>query len=76
MLFRSVSLNTRMQKALYLSHLFDLGAAFSDERATLAGWDHQPQGDGGLAGGRTVAHGVDYILRTHDKKGKVNTSEC
>lgn len=48
---------------LYLSHFFDFGASFADEGATLAGWDHEPQSYWGFTGGRTVAHGVDYILR-------------
>lgn len=47
----------------YLSHLFDFGASFPNKGATLAGWDHQPQGDGGLAGGWAVAHGVDDVLQ-------------
>lgn len=48
---------------LYLSHFFDFGASFADEGATLAGGDHEPQSYWGFTGGRTVAHGVDYILR-------------
>lgn len=47
---------------IYLSHLLDLGAPLPDERATLAGRDHQPQGDGGLAGRWAVAHRVDDVL--------------
>ena len=47
---------------LYLSHLLDFGASFADEGAALTGWDHKPQGYGGFTGGRTVTHGVDYVL--------------
>ena len=49
--------------SLYLSHFFDFGASFPNERAALAGRDDEPQGDRGFTGGRTVAHRVDYILR-------------
>lgn len=48
---------------LYLSHFFDFGASFANEGAALAGRDNEPQGYRGFAGGWTVAHRVDYILR-------------
>lgn len=48
---------------VYLSHLFDFGASLSNEGATLTGWDDKPQSYRRFAGGWTVAHGVDYILR-------------
>lgn len=48
---------------VYLSHLFDFGASFANEGATLAGRDNEPQGYRGFTGGWTVAHGVDNILR-------------
>lgn len=50
----------------YLSHLFDFGAALPDERAALAGWHNEPQGDGRLAGGWTVTHRIDYVLKQTD----------
>ena len=56
----------RQKQLVYLSHLLDLGASLPDEGATLAGWHHQAQGHRGLAGGRAVAHGIDYILQNEE----------
>lgn len=55
---------------LYLSHFFDFGASFTDERAALTGGHHEAQGDRGLTGGWAVAHGVDYILKKYHKAVK------
>lgn len=51
------------ERSCYLPDLLDLGTAFANQGAALAGGDHQPQRHRGLAGGRTVAHGVDDVLR-------------
>lgn len=45
-----------------LSHFFDFGTAFADQGAALAGRNDEPQGYWRLTGGRTVTHGVDYVL--------------
>lgn len=53
-----------------LSYLFDLGASFSDQRAALIGWKHQPEGDGRLEGGAgTRDHQSPLVLQTdsHDE---------
>lgn len=50
------------EEGCYLPDLFDLGAAFANQGPALASRDHQPQRHWRLAGGRTVAHGVDDVL--------------
>lgn len=52
---------------LHLSHFFDFGASFTNERAALTGGHHESEGDRGLTGGWAVAHGVDYILKKYHK---------
>lgn len=67
----------RCVAALYLSHLLDLGASFPDQGAALAGRHHESQRDGGLTGGRTVAHGVDDVLEdawSERHRSKVTTT--
>lgn len=56
---------------LYLPHLLDLGASFPDQGAALAGRHHESQGDRGLTGGRTVAHGVDDVLENRWREAQV-----
>lgn len=58
----------------HLSHFFDFGASFADERAALAGRDDEPQGHRGFTGGRTVAHRVDYILRRRRRRREEQVS--
>lgn len=50
------------KEGCYLPDLFDLGAAFANQGPALASRDHQPQRHRRLAGGWTVAHGVDDVL--------------
>lgn len=42
--------------AVYLSDLLYLGSALPDQRATLAGRNDQPQGDGRLSADGAIGH--------------------